>query len=146
MWKFEHSVECRVNRDSAWKFWTNVDNWPVVDPSVESVKINGSFVAGTQGTTKPRDHDTVEWRLTEVEPPRRAHIEIPAPGATLICAWMFEDAPNGGTRITQQARLEGEQAEHYAGTVGPELEAGIPQAMRRLAEAMDRVAGEKMCD
>ncbi len=80
MWKFEHSVECRVNRDSTWKFWTNVDNWPVVDPSVESVKINGSVVAGTQGTTKPRDHDTVEWRLTEVEPPRRARIEIPAPG------------------------------------------------------------------
>ena len=90
MWKFEHSVECQVSRDFAWQFWTNVDNW-VLDPSVESVKLNGSFAAGTKGTTKPRDLDPVDWQLTEVQDRSSAVIEIPAPGAIVRFS--------GGSRI-----------------------------------------------
>jgi len=26
MWKFEHSVECQVAKDFAWRFWTDVTN------------------------------------------------------------------------------------------------------------------------
>jgi hypothetical protein len=37
-WEFEHSVECQVSRDFAWRFWTNVANW-TLDTSVESVTL-----------------------------------------------------------------------------------------------------------
>jgi hypothetical protein len=47
MTKFEHSVECQVRRDFAWKFWTNVDNWAVVDPAVEWAKLEGLFISLT---------------------------------------------------------------------------------------------------
>jgi hypothetical protein len=29
VWAFEQSVDCRVSRDFAWRFWTKVSNWPV---------------------------------------------------------------------------------------------------------------------
>ncbi len=85
MWKFEHSVECKVTRDFAWQIWTNVGNWPAVDPSVEAVKLDGPFAAGTKGTTKSRSLDSVNWQITEVQDRSRACIEIPAPGAILKC-------------------------------------------------------------
>ncbi|HZS09077.1 MAG TPA: hypothetical protein VFD58_29860 [Blastocatellia bacterium] len=43
--------------------------------------------------------------------------------------------------MTQLATFEGEQADHYAGSMGPMLEQGMPQAMQRLADEMVRTAG-----
>ena len=143
MWKFEHSVECEVSRGFAWRFWTNVDNWAAVDPSLESVKLNGPFAAGTKGTTKPCDLHPIDWQLTEVQDRTSAVIEVPVPGAIFRFLWRFEDSPSGGARITQQVRIEGEQADHYVGRMGPEFEKGIPQGMRRLAEEMIRAAGKQ---
>lgn len=135
-WRFEYSVECQVSRDFAWQFWTDVANWAVVDPAVESAKLDGPFVAGTKGITKPRGSDPVEWRVTEVEDGRRACIEIPAPGAVLRCLWTFADSPNGRTRITQQMSLDGERAGEYAAGIGAEMEKNMPEGMRKLAVAM----------
>lgn len=142
-WSFEHFVECPVSRSFAWQFWTNVANWPVVDSSVEAVELDGPFAEGTKGTTKPRDLPPTEWRIIEVSDTSSARIEIPAPGAVLKCFWRFEDCEGGGTRITQQLSLEGEQAAQYEQSVAPELEKGIPQAMRRLADEMSRIAFEQ---
>ena len=141
-WEFEHTVECQASRDFAWAFWTNVANWEVVDPAVEAVELDGQFAAGAKGVTKPRGSDPVEWRVMEVEDRRRALIEMPAPGAVLRCLLMFEDSPNGGTRITQRMSLGGERAEDYA-WIGAEMEKGMPEGMRRLAEAIDKAANER---
>ena len=65
-----------VSRDLAWQFWTNVENWPTVDGSVESVRLNGPFAAGSTGVTRSRDIDPVEWRLVEVNDGSSAVIEI----------------------------------------------------------------------
>src|SRR5262245_47767900 len=142
-WEFEHSITCPVNKDFAWAFWTAVENWAAVDSSVESITLEGQFIAGTKGVTKPRNMDLVEWYLREVEGGRRAVIEVPAPGAALRCVWTFEAAANGGAHITQQASLIGENAGDYVEMFGRELEKGIPQVMRNLCEAMQKAAGEQ---
>jgi hypothetical protein len=139
MTEFEHSIECQVERDFAWKFWTNVDNWAVVDPAVEWAKLEGPFIAGTMGRTKPRGADPNEWKLAEVEEGNRAVIEIAAPGATVKFHWGFVDIIGGGTRMTQKVTLEGERAAEYEeGMKG--LENGIPSGMERLVEAMVKAA------
>ena len=142
-WKFEHSVECPVSRDFAWQFWTDISNWPVVDSSVESVQLDGPFATGARGITKPRDLPPVEWQIIEVQDRSIARIEIPAPGAVLKSFWRFEDSTTAGSRMTQTVSLEGERAGEYVKQVGPELENGIPQTMRRLAEEMTRAANKQ---
>jgi Polyketide cyclase / dehydrase and lipid transport len=142
MWKFEHSVECGVSRDFAWRFWTNVDNWAVVDRGIESAKLDGPFAAGSRGSTNPRNMAPVDWQLTEVEDGARALIEIAAPGAVAKFLWTFADAEGGGTRITQRASLEGEQADQYARTFGKELEKEMPSGMQRLADAIEAANGK----
>ena len=101
------------------------------------------FAAGTRGTTKPCGHDPVEWQLTEVQNGSGAVVEIRVPGAVLICVWSFEDAVSGGTRIKQQARIEGDRAEDYLPRIGQDLELGIPAGMRSLAEAINSAATER---
>ncbi|MGH9940572.1 MAG: SRPBCC family protein [Blastocatellia bacterium] len=139
--EFEHSIEVQVNRDFAWRFWTNVANW-AFDPSVESVELDGPFAAGAKGVTNPRGPAPVEWRLVEVQDRSGAIIEIALPGATARFHWRYEDAAGGGARITQRVTLEGERADDYAEGMAM-LENGIPQGMRKMAEVMARAAAEQ---
>jgi hypothetical protein len=140
MWNFEHVVECKADRKLAWQFWTNVSNWPAIDSSVESASLDGPFQSGTKGTTKPRGREPIRWQLGEVQEGRSAVVIVPVPGAALRCAWKFEDSAIHKTRITQRAVIEGEKARNYIATVAPELEAGIPQGMQKLAETIEQVA------
>jgi Polyketide cyclase / dehydrase and lipid transport len=139
MLEFEHSIECQIGRDFAWKFWTNIDNWAVVDPAVEWAKLEGPFIAGTKGRTKPRGADPNEWKLAEVEEGKRAVIELAAPGATMKFHWSFVDLPGGGVRLTQKIAFEGERAAEYEEGMNM-LEKGVPSGMERLVEAMLKAA------
>jgi len=140
MWKFEYSVECEAPRDFAWRFWTHVDNWKL-DSDVDSVQLDGPFAAGSRGATKVRNGDLVDWYIVEVRDSSRAVIELPVAGAALRMAWTFEDSAGGGTRITQQMMLSGEQAGAYEETIGRQMEEGMPQGMRKLAAEIVKAAG-----
>lgn len=133
-WNFEHTVHCPVPRDFAWRFWTHVDNWRL-DADVVSVQLDGPFAAGAHGTTVSRSSGEISWRLAEVEPGRLAVIEFAAPGAVATFRWTFEDAPDGGTTITQKASINGPSAADYAG-FAQGLERGMPDGMQKLCEAI----------
>ena len=140
MWKIEHTVECNVSKQFAWDFWTNVANWPLVDPAVESTSIDGPFAAGANGTTIQRGLDPIKWRVSEAEPPNGALIEIFAQGAVMQCRWQFEESTPGLTRMTQAVSFAGEKAAEFAEMIGPEMEKNLPAGMQRLADAIVRAA------
>jgi hypothetical protein len=140
MWTFEHSVECNVDKSFAWQFWTNVGNWTEVDSSLEFATLEGRFQSGARVATKPRGGQTIHGQLQDVQDGYSAVVMIQLPGAALRCAWKFEDAGIGRTRITQQARIEGERAPDYVSSAAPHLEKGIPLGMRKLAETIEQLA------
>jgi hypothetical protein len=140
MWTFEHSVECKVDRNFAWQFWTNVSNWAEVDSSLESATLEGRFQSGARITTKPRGGQTIHGQLQDVQDGHSAVLMIHLPGAALHCAWKFDDSGIGRTRISQQARIEGERAPDYVSTAVPQLEKGIPLGMRKLADTIEQLA------
>jgi len=140
MWNFEHSVERKADRNFAWQFWTNVNNWPEVDSSVESASLDGPFQSGTKGSTKPRGGEPIHWQLEDVQDGCSAVVMIHLPTAALRCAWRFEDSGIHATRITQRASIEGQKAQEYVSTAAHELEKGIPDGMRKLAETIEHVA------
>ena len=140
MWAFEHSVECKVDRNFAWQFWSNVSNWAEVDSSVEIAALDGPFQSGAKGSTKPRGGEPIHWQLEDVQDGRSAVVIIHVPGAVLRCSWMFDDSGVRRTRITQRATIVGDRAADYVLTVAPELENGIPQGMHKLAQAIEQLA------
>jgi hypothetical protein len=137
---FTHSVKCAIDRKFAWAFWSEVGNWAAVDPSVESVRLDGPFEAGARGETRTRRGGPVEWRLAEVNEESGAVVEMSMPGAVLRFALTFEESCEGGTRITQRVTLEGERAGEYAEGMKT-LEQNMPAGMSRLAEAIEKSSG-----
>lgn len=134
---FEHSVDCGVSVEFAWKFWTKVSNWGL-DADIESVEIDGPFAAGARGVTNSKSSGRVEWRIIEAQV-GRAVIEFPLSNAVGRFLWTFEDI-GGRTRITQRCTLEGVEAETYAKALGPSLEDGIPAGMRKLCGTIEDAA------
>ncbi len=140
-YEFQHAVVVSVSRESAWRFWTNVENWSL-DPAIEWVTLDGSFQAGAHGTTKTRGAEIVQWHITEVSEPESATIEIPMPGATARFSWRFEELSDTKARMTQRITLEGEQAEAYAAQLGAGFEQGIREGMEKLRAAIEQASGE----
>ena len=139
-WTFEHTIAVRASRDAAWAFWSDVANWAAIDPAVEWARLDGPFVAGTRGETKPVGAPSNAWRLVEVAAPTHAVIEIPIPGAAVRFTWTFADDGAGGATLTQLVDLSGERAEQYLDSMPP-LAAGIPPGMRKLADTIERSTG-----
>ena len=136
MWRLTHTLECRADVDFAWRFWTNVKNW-VLDPAVDQVWVEPAFAAGARGTTVTGDGARTEWQIVELVPVARAHIEIPAPGATLHSEWSFRPAEGGGSSLTQEMYLSGARAGEYERELAPAMDASVPVGMQRLADAID---------
>jgi hypothetical protein len=142
MWTFEYSLECPVAADFVWRFWTNVENWAVVDSAAESVRLNGPFAAGSKGITKQAGREPLEWQIVQLDAGRSATIEMALLGTKIQFRWEFSESESG-TEITQRITIEGEQAEVLKRTAGVELERGVPEGMRKLAEAMTRAADQR---
>jgi hypothetical protein len=140
-WKFEHTIETRASRNAAWSYWSNVNNWTSVDPAVEWARLDGPFITGTRGETKPVGAPATQWVLSEVEPGKRAIIELAIPGAVVRFVWTFADINSGGAILTQAVELVGEGVEQYAAGM-QQLEENIPAGMAKLASAIDRFAVE----
>jgi hypothetical protein len=135
---FEHSIECPVTREFAWRFWSTVSNW-MLDSDVESVEINGPFASGSRGVTLSRSSGRIEWKLSGVQPGKSAIVEISIPGANAQFEMLFEDSGKA-TRITQQARIEGENAR----ALGQSLQQGIPEGMKKLCTKMTESAASSI--
>jgi hypothetical protein len=137
-WSFRHSVVARVEPEEAWGFWTTVSNW-TLDVSLEQVQLDGPFAAGSRGVSKPRGSDPLPWLIREVGV-RTAVIQMELPGAEVLFSWSFVAAEGGGTQITQQVTISGERVADYVGVANSQLVPGIPEGMKKLAEAVERQA------
>nr|WP_239521563.1 SRPBCC family protein [Geodermatophilus sabuli] len=138
MWTLVLDAQCDLaDADFAWRFWTDVGNWPVVDPAIDHVRVEPAFEEGAQGTTVTSDGARVDWRISEVVAFRRARIDFPVPGAALHVSWSFRPRPAGGCTMTQSMELSGERAAEYEPVVAPSMERSAPGGLHRLAAAID---------
>lgn len=139
MWRQVHTVRCEADVDFAWRYWTTVDNW-TVDPAIERVVVEPAFAEGAHGRTITRDGSETQWTITAVAaltPGHAAHIQIPAPGATLHLHWRFQPAEPHGTALTQEMFLSGERAAEYEHQASTVLGHNVLDGMRQLAASID---------
>ncbi len=138
VWTLVLQAQCSVaGPDFAWRFWTDVGNWAVVDPAIADVCVEPAFEIGARGTTVTHEGSQVEWRISEVAAPHRARIEFPVPGAVLRVSWVFSPSTPGGCTMTQTMELTGERASDYEPIVAPSMERSAPEGLQRLATAID---------
>lgn len=135
MWKFEHTIETRASAEAIFALMADVGTWPEWNPGVERMELDGPFVAGTSGTMVMPGGESLATRLAWVEPGRGFEDETPIPGeeAVVRVRHLLDVQPDGGTRITYAATIEGPGAEAVGSSVGPQVTADFPEVMAALA-------------
>ena len=135
VWNFQHAVVAEASRADAWRFWSDVRNW-AFDTSIEWIRLDGPFRAGTEGVTKPRGQEPSRWRLADVRAGEGALIEMEVPGALVRFEWRFDDAGAGRTRLTQRVTAEGPGVAEYTEEMRAEFARGVREGMAALAHRM----------
>ena len=135
--QLQHTVVAKTSRPIAWQFWTNVDNWSLVEGGDIDFTLDGPFQTGTKGITEVPGEEPRHWKLVKVQNPERAVIEIALPGAVMRFAFRFEALPNDQTCLSQHITLEGPQSGEYS-AVMEAFAKNLGPSMERLADEMAR--------
>jgi len=136
VWQFHHSIECRVPRQFAWDYWTNIANWN--DPPA-TFDLDGPFDAGSQLTTR-LPGQTFHSVIRHLVAGHEAIIEMSLEEATISFHWKFESASEDRTRILQLVALSGRNAEAFVAQASV-LEASTPGGMKKLVATIERSFG-----
>jgi len=134
-WEMTHSVYANATPAFAWRYMTNVANW---DDPPATFELDGRFAAGSLGTTRMPGQEPRQWRLLEVSPMKSYTIEMALDGAAMSFEWRFDAVADGGTRLTQQIVLKGENAAAHVAQVQLAFTSSLAPGMNKVAAAMER--------
>ena len=129
---FEHrgSVTSTAPAAAVWALWCDTTTWPDWDPSVEAVRLEGAFEAGTTGTMTLAGPFEVPVVLDVVEPGVR-YLDRLSMGELEICIdHVVADLGGAGCEVTVSTTITGPGADG----IGPMVTAEAPQALARLVE------------
>ncbi len=90
-----------------WRIVTDVRGWPNWDPHEQAARLDGEFVAGTVGWSKPRGGPATHWTITEVVERRRWASECSLPGGKLTGGNEFTDLGDGTVRCAKTVEVYG---------------------------------------
>jgi uncharacterized protein YndB with AHSA1/START domain len=132
MWTHEHTAETVVSPEAVWRVLRDLDQWTTWDTSMEWVRLQGPFQAGSQVVMKPKGQDPITSVIVEATENRVYADQTDLGGVTLRFSHTLEPLAGGGTRVIHRLEVTGPAADQ----VGPELGLGItedfPQAMEAL--------------
>ena len=67
-WTHETTIKTKATAKQIWQLWSKPEEWNKWDDGIEWVKLEGSFVAGTQGFLKPVGAGKVKFLMLDVQP------------------------------------------------------------------------------
>lgn len=134
MWEFQHSVETEKSPAALWRLYSDVSTWPMWDPTIEQVELEGPFVAGATGRMKPVGQDAMAFSITRCVPGEGFDSESALGPVTVRFQHDLEPLPSGGTRLVHGVTISGPAADQMGPQVGPMITADIPGAMMKLVE------------
>ncbi len=140
-WNFEHSIDTRASKKTAWDFLSDMSNQVRMEPGIENIELDGAFATGTKGRTITKT-SIQEWELTDVVEGKRFTItgHTENEDMSLSFSWEFRDK-GAGTRLTQHIKATGPQIANYMETFKG-MEGHVPKRMAVLKEELDGPARE----
>ncbi len=129
------SRETSANPDAVWRIWSDPSTWPVWNPNMQGVDLNGPFAAGATGRMTTRNGGTHDITLTSVDPPRSFELLATAPLPGVRLSFRCDVAPSGaGSRIGQSVTMQGPSAWLFSPMMGGKIAESFDPLLNGLAE------------
>ncbi len=136
MWTDEHSQTTSAGIAEIFPLLRDVASWPEWNEGVESITLEGPFAAGTRGVMAIPGQEPLSFRLIWVEPEQgfEDETDVPDAGVVVRVRHTVEPLPEGGSRITYRATIDGPAADEVGPQIGPGITADFPSVIAALAE------------
>lgn len=137
MFSKESTVSVKASKEAVWRMWTNVQNWPLYDTSLESVEFDGEVAPGKRGVMIGKNGMRIPFEIVEFKEGEQMVVQVDKLGAKMQGSHRVESTEEG-TKIVFEASLRGFMAWWYRS----QFVRGIGGHARALAENMAKVAAK----
>jgi uncharacterized protein YndB with AHSA1/START domain len=139
MWEHEHTAATAASPQSVWQVLRDLDRWGSWDTSMEWVRLQGPFQAGSEVVMKPKGQDPITSVIVEATENRVYADQTDLGEVTLRVSHTLEPLEGGGTMVTHRLEITGPAADQVGPELGPAITEDFPEAMDALlARAQSR--------
>ncbi|MCL4531166.1 MAG: SRPBCC family protein [Chloroflexi bacterium] len=139
MWTAEHTIVTNVSKESIWKVWADVENWPKWDKGIEWCRMDGEFKAGTAYTLKPMGGPEAKAMIMDCQPLKRfADITKPPLAKMEFIHELAEKAD--GLHVTHRVIISGPLSFLFAQVIGKDTARDLPETMGNLLHVAKELA------
>jgi hypothetical protein len=132
MWTRTYSKNFKgLSKDSIWKLWTDVNNWPTWHGDLEYCKMNGPFKVGNYFILKPKGAPAVKISLVEIKEGRKFTDCTHFWGAKMYDTHEIEETKDG-IRLTNTLVVTGVLKFIWIKLVAQNVALTVPQEMEAL--------------
>jgi Polyketide cyclase / dehydrase and lipid transport len=132
MWTHEHTAETAASPEAVWWGLRDLDQWGSWDTSLEWVRLQGPFQAGSKVTMKPQGQDPITSVIVQATENRMYADETSMGEVTLRFSHTLKPLEGGGTRVTHRLEITGPAADDVGPELGPAITEDFPEAMAAL--------------
>jgi hypothetical protein len=137
----EHTARCSASLEAVWVVWADLAEWPRWNPTIAAADFDGPLAEGTTGTLKPAKGPKSKVVLADVRPGAGFAVVSRLPGARMRVEHEVEAAPDGGSRLTERAVLDGPLARLWSLLLGRQLSRDMPAGAEASAREAERRRG-----
>lgn len=132
-WTFEHTETTTATPAQVWACYRDTANWPAWDQDTAEVHLDGPFETGATATLRPAKGPKTTITFADVEPDVGFTNVSRLPLARMSFGHRIEPTPTG-CRFTHTVAISGPLSPLFGKVIGKGVAAGLPTAMRTLAQ------------
>ena len=138
MWSTEYSAETDLAAPAIWAALSDLHHGVALDGNSDRFELHGPFAVGTELTVTPQGQGSFRSTITELTENSVYADRTEFGGLILTFRHTLAPLAGGGTRVTHELMIEGDEAGTMGPELGPQISADFPEAMNALLAAARR--------
>ena len=138
MWSTEYSTETGLAAPAIWAALSDLHHGVALDGNSDRFELHGPFAVGTELTVTPQGQGSFRSTITELTENSVYADRTEFGGLILTFRHTLAPLAGGGTRVTHELMIDGDDAGTMGPELGPQISADFPEAMNALLAAARR--------
>lgn len=144
MWNIEYTATTELSPESVWRAVVALQTGEEDLGTDDVRRITGPFQVGGTILVTPAGLGEVTSTITELIPGELLAEQTPFNGLTLLLRHVLKPQAGGGTLISRQLEITGNNADDRANVAGPRISEEYPQDLEAIISTARRLAGERL--
>lgn len=134
MWNIEYTAQTELSPETVWRALQALQTGEEPLGTDDLRKLDGAFEVGGTISVKPAGLQPVTSTITELEDNYLLAEQTPFNGLILLLRHVLQPQQNGGTLISRQLEISGENADDQATIAGPRISEEYPNDLEKIIE------------